>query len=102
MTFGVQPERAATEYGYISPGEVISGAVRCGREVRRKAGSGDGRRLHQGRAISGTAAISCFAPPFCSTNTATSMPASVQAVSDAVAKAGRDLGFVTLDADAFG
>src|SRR5260370_212955 len=29
VTFGVQPERAATEYGYISPGETISGAVRA-------------------------------------------------------------------------
>ena len=29
MTFGVKPERAATEYGYISPGEVISGEVRA-------------------------------------------------------------------------
>src|SRR5258708_3266468 len=28
VTFGVQPERAATEYGYISPGDVISGDVR--------------------------------------------------------------------------
>src|SRR6202790_4465602 len=28
VTFGVEPERAATEYGYISPGEVISGDVR--------------------------------------------------------------------------
>src|SRR5271156_6659108 len=29
VTFGVSPERAATEYGYISPGEAISGAVRA-------------------------------------------------------------------------
>src|SRR3979411_108850 len=29
VTFGVQPERAATEYGYIRPGEVISGDVRA-------------------------------------------------------------------------
>src|ERR1700676_2635487 len=29
VTFGVQPERAATEYGYINPGEVISGEVRA-------------------------------------------------------------------------
>jgi len=29
VTFGVQPERAATEYGYINPGEVISGKVRA-------------------------------------------------------------------------
>src|ERR1700692_4250868 len=29
VTFGVQPERAATEYGYINSGDVISGAVRA-------------------------------------------------------------------------
>src|SRR6202011_5734540 len=28
VTFGVQPERAATEYGYINPGESVSGEVR--------------------------------------------------------------------------
>src|SRR5882724_11117801 len=28
VTFGVKPERPATEYGYISPGEVIPGEVR--------------------------------------------------------------------------
>src|SRR5947209_3988001 len=28
VTFGVRPERPATEYGYISPGETISGEVR--------------------------------------------------------------------------
>src|SRR6202035_4636360 len=29
VTFGIQPERAATEYGYISPGEGVSGDVRA-------------------------------------------------------------------------
>ena len=29
VTFGIKPERAATEYGYISPGDVISGEVRA-------------------------------------------------------------------------
>src|SRR6202040_2945868 len=29
VTFGVTPERAATEYGYINPGEVVSGDVRA-------------------------------------------------------------------------
>ena len=29
VTFGVKPERAATEYGYISPGETVSGEVRA-------------------------------------------------------------------------
>src|SRR5215470_1326679 len=28
VTFGVKPERPATEYGYISPGDAISGDVR--------------------------------------------------------------------------
>src|SRR4029077_16440460 len=28
VTFGVRPERAATEYGYISPGGPVSGEVR--------------------------------------------------------------------------
>src|SRR5262249_37568132 len=29
VTFGVAPERAATEYGYINPGEAVSGQVRA-------------------------------------------------------------------------
>src|SRR4051794_19346351 len=28
VTFGIEPERAATEYGYINPGEAVSGEVR--------------------------------------------------------------------------
>src|ERR1043166_7610137 len=35
VTFGVQPERAATEYGYINPGEVISGKVRAAGQIGR-------------------------------------------------------------------
>ena len=29
VTFGIKPERAATEYGYINPGDVVSGDVRA-------------------------------------------------------------------------
>src|SRR5690242_12971796 len=29
VTFGVKPERPATEYGYINPGEAVSGEVRA-------------------------------------------------------------------------
>ncbi len=53
-------------------------------------------------AISGTAATSCSAPRLCSTNTASSTPKACEAVTNAVNKAGRDLGFVTLDPEAFG
>ena len=47
VTFGVTPERAATEYGYINPGEVVSGEVRSVAEL--EAGRGEGRRIHQSR-----------------------------------------------------
>ena len=72
VTFGVQPERAATEYGYISPGEIISGKVRAVRSssrsrIRRQ------RPTTSSRAISGTAATSCSVPPCCSMNIARSM-----------------------------
>src|ERR1700721_3406507 len=29
VTFGVAPERAATEYGYINPGDAVSGKVQA-------------------------------------------------------------------------
>src|SRR4029078_667223 len=29
VTFGVKPERPATEYGYINPGETVAGEVRA-------------------------------------------------------------------------
>jgi len=47
VTFGVEPERAATEYGYINPGSTIA-ASSFGRKVCREAGS-ETRRLHQER-----------------------------------------------------
>src|SRR4029077_6474219 len=61
VTFGVRPERGAAEYGYIRPRE---GCDRIwlhqprrrglrqspdGQEIRREAGSGDSRRIRQGR-----------------------------------------------------
>ena len=49
VTFGVQPERAATEYGYISSGRGDFRRGPRGGEIRREAGSGDRRRLYQGR-----------------------------------------------------
>src|ERR1700749_2013390 len=33
VTFGIKPERAATEYGYINPGEAVSGPGRRGGKV---------------------------------------------------------------------
>ena len=36
VTFGIKPERPATEYGYINPGEVVSGEVRSVAEFVEK------------------------------------------------------------------
>src|ERR1700758_2785265 len=36
VTFGVRPERAAAEYGYISPGELVSGKVQAVKEFVEK------------------------------------------------------------------
>ena len=66
-------------------------------EVCREAGSRDGCRLCQGGLSLEQRQLHVSRLAFCSTNIATSMPASVQAVTDSVTKAGRDLGFVTLD-----
>jgi mannose-1-phosphate guanylyltransferase / mannose-6-phosphate isomerase len=100
VTFGVKPERPATEYGYINPGSAIVGEVRAVEKFVEKPdpvtaasyvksgylwNSGNfmfraGVLLDEYRNFDG---------------------ASVATVSEAVAKAGRDLGFVTLDPHAF-
>src|SRR6266478_8531081 len=98
VTFGVQPERAATEYGYISPGEVISGAVRAVAKFVEKpdpvtaAGYISAGYLWNSGNFMFRASV--LLDEYRSVDAA-----SVQAVSDAVSKAGRDLGFVTLDPD---
>jgi mannose-1-phosphate guanylyltransferase/mannose-6-phosphate isomerase len=101
VTFGVEPERAAIEYGYISPGEVISGEVR-----------GVAKFVEKPDPATAAEYISCgyfwnsgnfmFRAAVLLDEYRNVDANSVQAVTDAVAKAGRDLGFVTLDADAFG
>jgi mannose-1-phosphate guanylyltransferase / mannose-6-phosphate isomerase len=101
VTFGVEPERAATEYGYISPGEVVSGAVRSVAKfvekpdpVRAAEYIKAGYFWNSGNFM--------FRASVLLDEYRNVDAMSVQAVSDAVAKAGRDLGFVTLDATAFG
>jgi len=101
VTFGVQPERAATEYGYICPGEVISGDVRAVAKFVEKPDPAtaagyikEGYLWNSGNFMFRAAVLldeyrNLDAP-------------SVKAVVDAVNKAGRDLGFIKLDSDAFG
>src|SRR5882762_11358196 len=96
VTFGVQPERPATEYGYIRPGEVISGDVRAVAKFVEKpdpataAGYVEAGYLWNSGNFMFRAAVL--------TDEYRKVDAeSVQAVTDAVTKAGTDLGFVKLD-----
>jgi mannose-1-phosphate guanylyltransferase / mannose-6-phosphate isomerase len=101
VTFGVQPERPATEYGYIRPGEVISGDVRAVAKFVEKPDPAtaagyirDGYLWNSGNFMFRASVLldeyrNLDAP-------------SVKAVVDAVNEAGRDLGFIKLDSDAFG
>jgi mannose-1-phosphate guanylyltransferase/mannose-6-phosphate isomerase len=101
VTFGIKPERAATEYGYISPGEVVSGEVRAVKTFVEKpdqATAADyvksGYLWNSGNFMFRASVLSEEYRKFDA--------ASVEAVGNAVARAGRDLGFVTLEPDAFG
>src|SRR6266568_4175607 len=101
VTFGVQPERAATEYGYISPGDVISGEVRSVVKFVEKpdpvTAAGYIKAGYLWNSGNFMFRASVLLDEYRSVDAE-----SVQAIGDSVVKAGRDLGFVTLDAAAFG
>src|SRR5450631_3254357 len=101
VTFGVQPERAATEYGYISPGEVISGQVRNVAKFVEKPDPVTAAQYIKAGYLWNSGNF-MFRASVLLDEYRSIDAASVRAVTDAVAKAGRDLGFVTLDTDAFG
>ena len=101
VTFGVAPERAATEYGYINPGDVVSGDVRAVTRFVEKPDAATaaeyvkaGYLWNSGNFMFRAAVL---LDEYCNVDAG-----SVQAISDAVTRAGRDLGFVTLDTSAFG
>ncbi|RZN08883.1 sugar phosphate nucleotidyltransferase, partial [Bradyrhizobium sp. Leo121] len=101
VTFGVNPERPATEYGYISPGDTISGQVRAVAKFVEKPDAAtaadyitSGYLWNSGNFMFRAAVLLDEYRNFDT--------ASVQAVTEAVTKTERDLGFVKLDVDAFG
>ncbi len=101
VTFGIRPERPATEYGYISPDEVVSGEVRAVAKFVEKPDAAKAAEYITAGYLwnSGNFMFraSVLLDEYCKVDAN-----SVQVISDSVAKAGRDLGFVTLDPDAFG
>jgi mannose-1-phosphate guanylyltransferase/mannose-6-phosphate isomerase len=100
VTFGVQPSRPATEYGYIRPGDAIVGQVRKVAKFVEKPDATtaaayvqDGYLWNSGNFMF---RASVLLDEYRSVD-----PASVQSVVQAVEQAGRDLGFVTLDPASF-
>jgi mannose-1-phosphate guanylyltransferase/mannose-6-phosphate isomerase len=101
VTFGVRPERAATEYGYISPGEPVSGEVRAVMKFVEKPNPVRAAEYIKAGYFWNSGNF-MFRASVLLDEYRTVDAESVQAVTDSVIKAGRDLGFVTLDASAFG
>jgi mannose-1-phosphate guanylyltransferase/mannose-6-phosphate isomerase len=101
VTFGVKPERAATEYGYINPGDVVSGQVRAVKQFVEKPDAAKAAEYVKAGYFWNSGNFMFRANVLLDEYRNVDAP-SVQSVSDAVTKAGRDLGFVTLDEEAFG
>jgi mannose-1-phosphate guanylyltransferase/mannose-6-phosphate isomerase len=101
VTFGVQPERPATEYGYISPGEMISGEVRSVAKFVEKPDPATAAGYIKAGYLWNSGNF-MFRASVLLDEYRNVDAASVQAVTDSVTKAGRDLGFVTLEEGAFG
>src|SRR3954467_5637776 len=100
VTFGVQPERPATEYGYIRPGEVISGDVRAVAKFVEKPDPATAAEYVQAGYLWNSGNF-MFRASVLLDEYRVADSDSVATVISAVTKAGRDLGFVTLEPDAF-
>ncbi|CAN5248821.1 mannose-1-phosphate guanylyltransferase/mannose-6-phosphate isomerase [soil metagenome] len=101
VTFGVLPERPATEYGYIRPGDVISGDVRKVAKFVEKPDPAtaagyvaDGYLWNCGNFM--------FRAQMLLDEYRSVDADSVNTLVEAVASAGHDLGFVTLPLESFG
>ena len=101
VTFGIKPERPAIEYGYISPGDVIAGDIRKIARFVEKPDEETAERYIADGYLWNSGNFMFRAAMLLDEYRKVDEP-SVQAVMDAVRNAGRDLGFVTLDPDAFG
>jgi mannose-1-phosphate guanylyltransferase/mannose-6-phosphate isomerase len=100
VTFGVEPERAATEYGYISPGEIISGEVRGVAKFVEKPDPATAAEYIKAGYLWNSGNFMFRASVLLEEYSKFDVE-SVQAVTRSVVDAGRDLGFVTLEPAAF-
>jgi mannose-1-phosphate guanylyltransferase/mannose-1-phosphate guanylyltransferase/mannose-6-phosphate isomerase len=101
VTFGVQPERPATEYGYISPGQSLSDKVKSVAKFVEKPDLQTATGYIEAGYLWNSGNFMFRAGMLLDEYRGVDAD-SVETITSAVAKAGRDLGFFTLDADAFG
>jgi len=100
VTFGVKPERAATEYGYISPGEPISGEVRNVAKFVEKPDPATAAEYIKAGYLWNSGNF-MFRASVLLDEYSKLDDDSVQAVTRSVVDAGRDLGFIMLKPEAF-
>jgi mannose-1-phosphate guanylyltransferase/mannose-1-phosphate guanylyltransferase/mannose-6-phosphate isomerase len=101
VTFGVQPQRPATEYGYISPGQSLSDKVKSVAKFVEKPDLQTATGYIEAGYLWNSGNFMFRAGMLLDEYRGVDAD-SVETIISAVAKAGRDLGFFTLDADAFG
>lgn len=101
VIFGIQPERAASEYGYISAGETIAGDVRKVAKFIEKPDAATAATYVEAGYLWNSGNFMFRASALLDEYRSVDA-ASVEAVTESVTRAERDLGFVKLDADAFG
>jgi mannose-1-phosphate guanylyltransferase/mannose-1-phosphate guanylyltransferase/mannose-6-phosphate isomerase len=100
VTFGVKPDRPATEYGYICPGGDLGGGVFAVERFVEKPDAATAQRyIDQGYLWNSGNFV--FAAGDLLDEYAAHDPATVAAARDATEAAGSDLGFVIIDAEAF-
>jgi mannose-1-phosphate guanylyltransferase/mannose-6-phosphate isomerase len=100
VTFGVEPERPATEYGYIRPGEPISGEVRAVAKFVEKPDPVTAAEYIEAGYLWNSGNF-MFRAAVLLDEYRLADAGSVATLTEAVTRAGRDLGFVTLDPEAF-
>lgn len=102
VTFGVQPDHAATGYGYIRPGEPLAGAegAHAVAAFVEKPDAATAARYVKDGYLWNSGNFLFRADVFLEEYRAFA-PASAEAAARAVEKATRDLGFILLDPEAF-
>jgi mannose-1-phosphate guanylyltransferase/mannose-6-phosphate isomerase len=100
VTFGVQPTRPAVEYGYIRMGAAISPGVFAIEKFVEKPDAKTAER-YVAEGYLWNSGNFMFRAGLLLDEFRGFEPASAAAVTDAIAAAGSDLGFVTLNAEAF-